>query len=334
MSVTIYDIARISGFSPSTVSLAMNNSPKIKSETKQHIHQIAEQLGYTPNHAAKSLITHGTQTIGVIVPNLSNPFYCELVGSIEDAANAIGYTLILGVAKQSQKKEMSYINMLAERRVDGLIMAPTFLENTYPAAIRNRNRTIPIVLCGNDTQLSNISCVRCDNFHGGYLATAHLLQTGRKRIACIHALSHLHGSNRVRGYRQALIDCGQTVDESLIAMCPETPADIRRVSADMIKNHQVDAFFCLCDSIALSTLYTVRAMGLRVPKDIAVVGYDDTEIAPLLSTPLSSVDSKVKQLGSEAVKLLINIIQNPASDSRKIILQPELKVRESSYFHK
>ena len=193
-----------------------------------------------------------------------------------------------------------------------------------------KEQIIPVVLCGNDTGSEKISCVRCDNFRGGYLATEYLLKTGRRRIACIRALAYRHGANRLKGYRQALEDYGLQMEEELTVTCPETPEEIRKTSLKLIREQKADAFFCLYDSIALVTLSAVYSEGLKVPEDVAVIGYDDTDIAPILPVPLSSVDSGARQMGEEAVRLLVDIIKNPAGEPRKILLQPELKIRATS----
>ena len=189
MLVTIYDIAKKIGCSPSTVSLALNDSPKISTATKELVHRVADELGYTPNYAARCLINNQTHTLGVIAPDLNNPLFCMMVGGIANTANELGYSIILGLSEQSVEKEKSNIQMLSEKRVDGLVVFPSFPDEVLPTTVDSADTRIPLILCGNSNKANeNLSFVKCDNHTGGYIATEHLRENGCRRIACICAI--------------------------------------------------------------------------------------------------------------------------------------------------
>ncbi len=333
MSVTIYDIAKEAGVSAATVSLAMNNSGKIKEETKEHIRAIAERLGYTPNHAARSLINSRSYSIGVVVPNLDNPLFTTMLGEMISTANSKGYSVVVGSSEQSIEKERSHIAMLSEQRVDGMIVFPSFLEELFPEFIKGKNdATIPLVLCGSTTTFSeNISFVKCDNHMGGYIATEHLIQNDKKRIALLCAVKEKsQAASRIAGYRDAHEFYDLPYHEDLVRFCSPAPSDIYDATISLIKDKHVDAFFCLFDDMCLPVIRAVKSLGLSIPDDIAIVGYDNIALSALLPISLTSVDTHAKLIGRMAIKQLIKKIEDPTSEPRKIILKPELIVREST----
>lgn len=333
MSVTIYDIAKEAGVSAATVSLAMNNSGKIKKETKEHIHAIAERLGYTPNHAARSLINSRSSTIGIVIPNLTNPLFSAMLGEMISTANSKGYSIIVGSSEQSIDKERNYIAMLSEQRVDGMIVFPSFLDELFPEFIKGKNdATIPLVLCGSTPAFSeNISFVKCNNHMGGYMATEHLIQNGKKRIALLCAVKEKsQATSRIAGYRDAHEFYDLPYREDLVRFCSPDPSDIFDATVSMINEKGVDAFFCLFDDMCLSVIKAVNSLGLSIPDDIAIVGYDNIATSALLPTPLTSVDTHAKLIGNIAVKQLIKKIEEPTTETRRIIIKPDLIVREST----
>ncbi len=333
MSVTIYDIAKEAGVSAATVSLAMNNSKKIKEETKAHIREIAQRLGYTPHYAARSLINSRSYSIGVVVPNLTNPLFATMLGEMISTANSLGYTVVVGSSEQSIDKERGYIAMLSEQRVDGMIVFPSFLEELFPEFIKDKNdATIPLVLCGSAPAFSeNISYVKCDNHMGGYLATEHLIQNGKKRIALLGAVKERsQAASRMAGYRDAHECYALPYHEDLVQFCSPDPADIFDTTVSLIRDQGVDAFFCLFDDMCLSVIRAVESLGLSIPDDIAIVGYDNIALSALLPTPLTSIDTHAKLIGSMAIKQLVKKIEDPTTAPSKILLKPELVVREST----
>ena len=333
MAVTIYDIAREAEVSPSTVSLVMNNSRKIRASTAAHVREVADRLGYAPNFAARSLANSQTYNIGVILPNLSNPCFSTSLQEIVRTAGDLGYGVVLGLSDQSIDKEKQYIDMLSEQRVDGILIMPSFLDKVFPEFIKGKNdANIPMILCGASTKQSqNIGYVKCDNHMGGYMATEHLIQTGKRRIACLCAVAErTQAASRVAGYRDAHEFYGVPCLPELISFCAPDNDVIRRETARLITEQQVDAFFCLFDYMCLPVISVIQELGKRIPEDVAIVGYDNIDISSTLPIPLTSVDTHMRQIGAMAVNQLIKKIEDPERGPRRIILKPELVVRASS----
>ncbi len=333
MAVTIYDIAREAGVSPSTVSLAMNNSNKIKASTTMHIHEVAKRLGYAPNFAARSLTNSQTYNIGVIMPNLSNPLFSSMLEEIVNTATGLGYGVVLGLSDQSIEKEKQYIAMLSEQLVDGILILPTFLDDIFPEFIKGKNDAdIPMILCGASTEQSkNIGYVKCDNHMGGYIATEHLIQSGKRRIACLCAVKErTQATSRVAGYRDAHEFYGIPFSQELVSFCAPDNESIRAETVRLITEQNVDSFFCLFDYMCLPVIRAIETLGKKIPEDIAIVGYDNIDIASMLPIPLTSVETHSRQIGSMAVNQLVKKIKDSGTETRRIVLKPELIVRASS----
>lgn len=217
--VTIYDVAKEAGCSTATVSLVLQNSDKIKASTQQRVLDAVEKLGYLPNFAARSLSSKFTNLLGLIVPNMENPLFAHMIKGVEEYANSKGYGIILGISDLSLDKEMFYMQMLQERRVDGLLVFPTFVDEIFERFICGKSdESIPLVLCGSTgVQEYPVSYVKCDNRMGAYMATDHLVTSGRRRIGCLCAVAdHRQAESRINGYRDALMFHGIERDDDLI----------------------------------------------------------------------------------------------------------------------
>lgn len=333
MAVTIIDIAKEAKCSTATVSLSLQNSDKIRPETKERVLEVANRLGYHPNFAARSLIRGQTGTIGVVIPNLENPLFIELLRGIDEYITENDYCLVLGVSTLSEEKEKRFISMLSERRVDGLILFPTFLNDVFPEMIQGTDdRKIPLVLCGSSgLASSNINYVMTDNHMGAYLGTEHLIQIGRRHIAFIGAVvDAAQASSRVSGYRDALRFYNVGNNPAWEVYCSQAPDDIFRTTVDLLKKEPIDAIFCLYDYMALSVMRAVDSLRLRIPEDIAIVGYDNVGISSQLTTALTSIDTHSYKVGRTAAELLLQKIENPEITNQQIVFKPELIIREST----
>ena len=294
--------------------------------------KVAKELGYTPNYAARCLIKSQTHTIGVIAPNLSNQLFCMMVNGIATSANELGYNIVLGLSEQSIENEKKNMQMLSERRVDGLVVFPSFPDAVLPDFADSNNRNIPLILCGNSNKHNNnFSFVKCDNHMGGYIATEHLIENGCKRIACICAIVEKEqAASRISGYSDALEFHNIPQDENLVVFCSQESDDIFNTTVNLIKKHNIDGVFCLYDYMSLPVMRAALSLGKRIPEDIAIIGYDNIDIVSQLPIPLSSVNTHAQVVGSLAAKHLIKKIQNPNDEVKRIILKPEIVVRESS----
>ena len=246
--VTIYDVAKEAGCSTATVSLVLQNSDKIKASTQQRVLDAVEKLGYLPNFAARSLSSKFTNLLGLIVPNMENPLFAHMIKGVEEYANSKGYGIILGISDLSLDKEMFYMQMLQERRVDGLLVFPTFVDEIFERFICGKSdESIPLVLCGSTgVQEYPVSYVKCDNRMGAYMATDHLVTSGRRRIGCLCAVAdHRQAESRINGYRDALMFHGIERDDDLIRFCTQDTEDIHRAAAALLREQRVGASLCL-----------------------------------------------------------------------------------------
>lgn len=331
--VTIYDVAKLANCSTATVSLVLSDSKRIPATTKQRVLKAVKELGYTPSFIAQSLNKKNSNTIGVIIPNIENPLFSEMLSGIEGQINAAGYQLILGLSNSNYEKEFLYLEMLQNNRVDGLIVLPSFPEALMQKLESANLNTVPVVLCGSsgiNTNL-NISYAKCDNFLGAYMAVEHLINIGRKRIACVFPVSNeTQYHSRRAGYIAALKDYNISFDDALIKICQQDNDAIFATTKELIHTQKPDAIYCLYDNCAISVMRALVSEGLRIPEDIALIGYDNIQMSKFLPTSLSTIDTQGSLVGSTAAKLLLDKIRDPKSPVNQVIIEPKLVVREST----
>ncbi len=334
--VTIYDVAKTAECSTATVSLVLHNSEKVKPETRERVQEVMKRLGYTPNYLARSLSMKATNTLGLIVPQVENPVFSQMIAGVEKYASSRGYNLLLGISGLELDKENLCLNMLRQKRVDGLLIFPTFMDHILANLFHQKTATqnqIPIVFCGSsgNQDRNDISYVKCDQRMGAYLAVDHLIDTGRRRIALIAAVSEpSQASSRVAGYRDALAFHNMKADESLIRFCSQENESIYRCTQELLASEKPDAIFCLYDYMALLVMRAIHNQGLRIPEDIAVIGFDNISISQYLPVSLSTVNTRSEKVGIMAAQLLLQHIDTPDLPPQQIRLAPELIVREST----
>lgn len=262
--VTIYDVAKEAGCSTATVSLVLQNSDKIKASTQQRVLDAVEKLGYLPNFAARSLSSKFTNLLGLIVPNMENPLFAHMIKGVEEYANSKGYGIILGISDLSLDKEMFYMQMLQERRVDGLLVFPTFVDEIFERFICGKSdESIPLVLCGSTgVQEYPVSYVKCDNRMGAYMATDHLVTSAAGVSGCLCAVAdHRQAESRINGYRRRPDVSWDERDDDLIRFCTQDTEDIHRAAAALLREQRVDAIFCLYDYMSIAVMRAVMSAG-------------------------------------------------------------------------
>ncbi len=326
--VTIKDIAKLAGVSSATVSKVLNGKDKsISSKTRERILNIVEEQGYIPNGIAKSLRVKSTKTFGLVIPNVTNPFFSELAKGIEDASEAEGYSLILCSTYGKDNREKQYLKILEEKKVDGAIIAASTKED-----IEVIDRvSYPIVLLDRDVVVgSNIGKVIVDNEYGGYIATKHLVEAGCKNIGHItSSLKDNPSMNRHKGMLKALKDFDIEINESLYYY-GKFSIDTGYEGAKMItRNNKVDGIFCGNDIIAIGAIRGLKEMGYRVPEDIKIVGYDDIYISKYMDPPLTTVRLPIYSIGSNAVEVLLGMISNNKKGNKRKLI-PQLVIRDSA----
>ena len=333
-NITIKDIAQQLNLSKSTVSRALRNSSEIGADTKKRVKELAEQLDYNPNPLALSLLSNQTNDIGVIVPDIANPFFGIVIAGIEDVAFAQGYHVVIYQSHDDYEREVLNVKHIYNRRKDGLLVAMAAGTHDYTHFKNLHERGFPIVFFDRVCEEIDTHKVSVDDFEGAYKATEHLVSQGCTRISHISGPDHLLISRRrLHGYRAALLDYNLPIDDALIV-----PADYNMHSGLLAARRLLalpllpDGIFAGSDNIAIGCHAAIREAGLSMPQNIALVGFSDLPMAALLNPPLSSVAQPSFEMGRLAAELLINLIRNPKENNHSItnVLKTHLIVRASS----
>ncbi|KUO75921.1 MAG: hypothetical protein APF77_17220 [Clostridia bacterium BRH_c25] len=329
MEVTIKDIAKKIGISYATVSRALNNRAGVNAETREIVLEAAREMGYQPNAIARGLVMKYTNTIALIIPDITNPFFPEIVRSVEDAANEQGYNIFLCNTNWDIEKEQAYLKLLQEKRVDGIILKPASdsEENDFG------NITVPLVLLDRTSQNDSYSCIEVDDKRGGFLATKHLIESGYKRIAFIGGKPDSYtDAQRKEGYKQALGRYKYEIDETIIINGSFKTRSGYEIMNDLIKSGNIpDAVFAGNDVIALGVMQSAGENGLKMPEELGIVGFDDIDYAKLPQIQLTTIAQPKYQIGKRAVELLLKEINEKENQKSKIvILEPELIVRSTT----
>ena len=334
MKITIKDIARIAEVSTATVSMILNNKGNnISSATREKVMRVVKENNYIPNSMARSLVTRKTKTIGLVIPDIANPFFPELARGAEDKANEAGYSIIYCNTDDDVEKEEKYINMLSEKMVDGIVFTNS-AKRTGGLSPIDRG-CIPVILIDRDLESKNIKGrVLIDNLDAAYKAVCHLIEKGRKKIVFITgALTSTTAKDRHEGYKKALKDNGIEYNEKYVK-AGEFRSDWGITSTNQILDEGLtfDAVFCGNDLIAISVLKVLKSRGYDIPKDISVVGFDDIYMASVIEPGLTTIKQPNYEMGYIAVEMLIETLEKPEQsfEQRTVILDTELIVRSST----
>lgn len=330
---TIKDIARDLNVSVSTVSRALRGMPDVNSQTLKAILAYAEKIDYQPNMAALSLVKKQTHTIGVIVPNMD--YFCATaIRGIDEAALEAGYTVMTCQSNESYGREVVNTQRLMASSVDGLIVSLSNETNNVDHFKRLLQKEIPIVFFDRTHADLDASNVVLDNTYGGEQAVGHLIQQGCRNIALIRSHASISISTmREKGYRLAHQAAGLTVDESLIIHSDFNQDAAYRHTLRLLENpnKRPDAIFAVSDRLALGAFSALKDKGLRIPEDIALVGFNDEPIMNMMTPRLSSVFQPAFEMGRRAARLFIEQIHaEDKLEVETIVLKPQLMVRESS----
>ena len=328
--VTIRDVADRAGVSATTVSHVINKTRPVSDALSKRVLAAMGELGYQPNALARSLRRKQTHTFGLIVPDSANPFFAELARGIEDTSFDVGYSVILCNSNGDPARERLYLDVLATKQVDGILLVAAG-ESTQPVdALRARD--IPVVIVDRDVPGLAADCVLTDNAQGGRLATEHLIALGHRRIGCIAGPADLTPSaDRVTGYRQALQAAGISADETLIVR-----GDFRDRSGYQGAQQLLaladppTAMFACNDLMAIGAVGAVLEHGWQVPDDISIIGFDDIHLAAYVNPPLTTVAQPKYELGAVAAAMLLERLGEREMPPRRRLLVAELVVRRSA----
>ena len=329
---TIHDVARKAGVSISTVSRVLNDTAFVNSETKKRVEEAIQELAYQPSPAAHSLRVNRSRIIGLLISDIQNPFFMSLIQGVEDEAHRNGYSLILCNSNEDPAKEQQYLDVLCAERVAGAIIVPT-REHLGPTLANFRERNIPLVAVDRRIKDNSVDAVLVDNILGARMAVAHLIESGYRRIGVITGPKTITtGRERLEGYRQALKEANIPFDPALTRSGTFQKDSGQQLTQELLTiTPAIDALFVGNNLIAMGALDAIHAQNLRVPEDIAFVGYDELPwVAPGFGS-LTTVAQPVYELGSSAATRLFQRLQKTALQSRQeVILTPTLTIRDSS----
>lgn len=334
MRVKIKDIAQKTGLSITTVSLVLNGkADKISEKTKELIFQTVKELNYHPNQIAVGLVKKRTNTLGLIIPDISNMFFSEIAKGVEDEGRKDNYNVILCNTNDKHEIELEYINILAAKGVDGVILdmsAEDSEEKARESLDTLLDYGIPTVIVDRFTDDKSVASISIDNRQGAFLATQHLIDLGHKRIGCVTGpVNEKTCIDRYKGYCEALKKNGISVDKSLTY-----EGDYHLQSGcDSVKtmlSKKVTAIFAFNDMMAYGVARALRENSIKLPDEMSIVGFDDIFLSEIFDIPLTTVRQPTFEMGKEAARMLIQKIKHEKEICSSIVLEPELKVRKST----
>lgn len=334
MNLTISDIARLANVSKSAVSIVLNNRPGVSDKTREKILGIIKKYNYHPNQLAQSLVVKKTKSVGLVITEIDNPFFTKVMKGVYDTCYELGYNLLIGSSELSPLKEKETIRSLESKLVEGLIISPLQGEGVdYLYLSKLINNNFPFVMLRNIINYP-INLVDIDNTKAAYDAVNYLIKLGHKKIAYFSGPKHSgHSIERFEGYKQALIENGITVEEDNVVEVGSYLPNGYECGKEYFKKKGKNfptAVFCYNDLVAIGLFNALNEMGINVPEDISVMGFDNIDFSQYVKKPLSTIHMPAFEIGKAAVHLLMKQISQPEKFlNEKIILKGKLIIRES-----
>ena len=321
----IRDVAKAAGVSVATVSRALSNPEKVSETALKKVHDAIRDIGYRPNLLARSFRSARSYSIVVLVPDITNPFFAQVIQAIEDRAQKAGYAVLLGDTRELSKREQEYVNRVETRLADGVIQL-------RPHSMSTNEQNIPWVnACGCES--TSGPSVRIDNIGSAEKLTDHLIDLGHRRIGVIAGLSdNPHSIERLAGYKASLRKAGIPFDPDLVVNGDFTLWSGQQMAHTLIQREpRPTAIFCMSDQMAIGAIQTIKVAGLHVPNDISVAGFDDIKFAQYWEPQLTTMAQPAEQLGVQSVELLLRIIEGGENlNQTEIILPTEFVARDST----
>ncbi len=327
----IKNVAQHAGVSITTVSHVVNGTRFVSDTARLRVEEAVRQLGYVPSAVARSLKHNSTRTFGMVIPNNSNPYFAEIIRGVEDRCFAAGYNVILCNSNDDAERQASYLRVLAEKRIDGLVFVATGSDAVVRATLGDIKT--PLVLLDREVAgMSNSDLVEVNHTVGGEIATRHLLELGHPRVACISGPPGLSPSSQRRaGWVQALEVAGVERKENDLARGDFTARGGYLAMQTLLKRKpRPTAVFVCNDLMAFGALTAAREAGISVPEQLSIVGFDDIDLAAFSAPPLTTVAQPKLQIGTLAAELLLERVETNRSEGRRVILDPQLKIRGSA----
>ncbi|MBU5247738.1 LacI family DNA-binding transcriptional regulator [Bacillus halotolerans] len=330
MKTTIYDVAKEANVSISTVSKVLNNTGNISEKTKNRIWKVIEELQYQP-----SVVTSARKmmkTIGLLIPDIANPFMAELARAVEDSGRKKDFSVIICSTDNHSLREEEYITMLKQKHVDGIIVA-TGLKNSQ--AIRELIESdMPVVMLSRDIPHLPVDTVVADDFKGGYEAAVHLAHLGHANIAVIaEKINNTSIKNRVIGFKEGLQVSGIQIDESAILDCPYDLSASKDISLKLLnQKHRPTAVFVTTELLALGVLQAARQLHISIPSSLSLIGFDNSILAKISDPQLTTIAQPTEEMGEKAIELLMDGMADSKQKKviQRVMLSPSLIVRNST----
>jgi LacI family transcriptional regulator len=329
--VTIKDIAQQAQVSIATVSYVINQSRPVSAELTERVLHAIDDLGYYPDDIARSMRGQRTRTIGLIVPDSANPFFAEIARGVEDAGFEAGFSVILCNSNAMLEREVSYLELLQSKRVDGIILLPTCTDVDHVEPLVDRG--FPLTVFYRETGDLNVDRFLIDNHAAAYLATEHLIGLGHEQIACIKPLSHTNPSGRrVDGFMKAMEDHNLKVSPVLMPQGDNLITGGERAACQLLESGEpFTAVFATNDAMAIGAMRALMDAGRCVPDDVSIIGFDDIMLASYVSPTLTTVRTPKRSAGKKAVEQLLQRIQKKVPEGpRTFPLETELIERAST----
>ena len=327
---TMKQVAQRAGVSISTVSHVINNTRAVSDDVRKRVLGIIDEMRYVPSAVARSLKNDKTNTIGVLVPNSSNPYFAELIRWIEDAAFELGYHIILCNAHGGAQKQTAYLRLLMEKRIDGLVLVASGADDEQDLLLRHES--VPIIQLERALPGLDADLVLAGQEEGAYQATRHLIELGHRDIACVSGPADLPRSReRVGGFLRAMREAGYEVPDSDLLHVEFTSAGGHAAFTRLLaRQHRPSAVFVTSDLMAIGGLCAASSAGVRVPGELSVVGYDDIGAACYATPPLTTIAPPKREMARQAIFQLIERIRGGHAPLRSIALASSLIVRAST----
>ncbi|UKS27122.1 LacI family transcriptional regulator [Paenibacillus sp. HWE-109] len=332
MKATIYDVAREAGVSIAAVSQVMNGKGKISEERRAEILKTMERLNYQPSVIASALTGKKTFTLGLLVPDISNPFFAEIARAVEDQGHHLGYSLVICSTDNKDERVERYLNLLQQKSIDGMIIGTGMDNKEMLTPLMKQG--IPIAMIAREMPDIGVHTVVVDDCVGGALAAKHLLDLGHTRLAILAEHAKVISSReRVRGFRNTLEEAGVVLPDSGVRNCHYTVEDGKRQAIALLEESagvRPTALFCCNDMLAIGALQAAKQLGLKVPEQLSVIGFDNTILASVTDPPLTTVAQPIEPMGKRVVDLLIQELKKESTTKQRVVLRPELMIRQST----
>jgi len=326
--MNIYDIARKAGVSIATVSRVINGTGPVSEKTRDRVTKVMEELGYTPNVFARGLMVNSIKVLGLLTIDVRDLYYASAIHTIEVEARQRGYDVILCSTGNDINQKKKYLKLLLQKRVDGIILVGSvFKEKTNNSHILEAARDVPVVMVNGDVEGDNIYSVICDDSFGIYSAVGHLVKNGRKDIVFINDVDTFSGIAKTKGFKNGMKEYGLNLkQDSIIKTTEGINGGYAAVEKLINEGKKISAIVAAQDILAVGVLKRLQEAGIKVPEDIAVIGYDNSLISCCTTPELTTVDSKVEAISSLAIKTLIDVIEGK-NVPVKTVITPELVIR-------